>query len=399
MKAGWRVVPLGEVCSVVNGGTPQSTVPDYWGGDVNWLTPKDMGQMDGRHIAETPRKITRFGLDNCSARMVPPGSVIMSTRAPIGHLAMNDVPMAFNQGCRGMVPGKHLDPVFLFHVLSANIGALNDLGTGTTFKELSASALKAFPIPLPPLDEQKRIVAVLDEAFEGLSRARANAEANLADAREVLENGINSLIASDPNAVETVLGALCSFENGDRGKNYPGRKAFVPTGVPFINAGHLLNGPIDWAEMNYIPLEHFHRLSNGKVKQGDLLFCLRGSLGKFGVVDSDEPGAIASSLVIVRPKRDRLHPSYLATYFKSKRCKDMIAEFENGAAQPNLSAKNLAAFKITLPSVLHQEKVVAQMTELEEKVGILVQLYKDQLSELDVLRQSLLQKAFSGELP
>ena len=197
MKAGWEVRPLGEVCTVVNGGTPKSNVPAYWGGDVNWLTPKDMGQMQGEYIAETPRRITQDGLTNSSARTVPPHSVIMSTRAPIGHLAINDAPMAFNQGCRGMVPGKHLHARYLFHFLSANTEQLNDLGTGTTFKELSSSALKTFPIPLPPLEEQQRIVAVLDEAFEGLTRARAHAEANLQNARELFESFLADLFLKE----------------------------------------------------------------------------------------------------------------------------------------------------------------------------------------------------------
>ena len=159
-------MPLSDVATVVNGGTPKSKVAEYWGGDVQWLTPKDMGQMEGREISETPRTITQAGLKGSSARLVPSGSVILSTRAPIGHLAMNTVPMAFNQGCRGIVPSDKLDPVYLYHFLNMSRDLLNELGSGTTFKELSATNLKSVKVPLPPLEEQQRIVAVLDEAFE-----------------------------------------------------------------------------------------------------------------------------------------------------------------------------------------------------------------------------------------
>ena len=100
----------------------------------------------------------------------------------------------------------------------------------------------------------------------------------------------------------TQLGEVCNFENGDRGKNYPGRKAFVDQGVPFINAGHLTNDGLDMDAMNFIPRDRFDLLSNGKVFDGDILFCLRGSIGKFAVVEGLKEGAIASSLVIVRPK-------------------------------------------------------------------------------------------------
>lgn len=403
MKAGWQSVTIGETCDLSTGGTPSRTKPEYFnGGEIRWLVSGDVHQKE---IFDCEGRITELGHENSNARYLPINSVIIALNGQgktRGTVALLRTKATCNQSLVAISPRspKALLPEYLYFNLHSRYNEIRRMtgDGGDERRGLNMPLLRGIRFPLPPLDEQKRIVAVLDEAFEGLSRARANAEANLADARELLENGINSLMASDPNAVETVLGALCSFENGDRGKNYPGRKAFVPSGVPFINAGHLLNGPIDWAEMNYIPLEHFHRLSNGKVKQGDLLFCLRGSLGKFGVVDSDEPGAIASSLVIVRPKKDRLHPSYLASYFKSKMCKDMIADFENGAAQPNLSAKNLAAFKIALPLVLHQEKVVTQVAELEDEVRGLVQLYEDQLSNLDALRQSLLQKAFSGEL-
>ena len=157
MKAGWEVKPLNSVATVFNGGTPKSKVPEYWGDEVEWLTPKDMGKMEGIFIEDTARKISELGLQKSSAKLVPKNSVIMSTRAPIGHLAINTVPMAFNQGCRGMAPTDELDVKYLFYFLSRNVKALNALGTGTTFKELSAGALKSFSIPIPPLEEQKRI--------------------------------------------------------------------------------------------------------------------------------------------------------------------------------------------------------------------------------------------------
>jgi type I restriction enzyme, S subunit len=156
----------------------------------------------------------------------------------------------------------------------------------------------------------------------------------------------------------STIGANCRFENGDRGKNYPGRKAFVPEGVPFVNAGHLENGLLDLSEMNFIPRDHFERLGAGKIRTGDLLFCLRGSLGKYAVVDNLDEGAIASSLVIVRPN-ETLAPRYLGHFFGSRLCSEEIAKYANGAAQPNLSAKSLAAFKIPLPPLEEQQRIVA----------------------------------------
>lgn len=154
------------------------------------------------------------------------------------------------------------------------------------------------------------------------------------------------------------LGEVCAFENGDRGKNYPGRKCFVPKGVPFINAGLVDDGQILWENMNYIPEERFALLSRGKLKSGDFLFCLRGSLGKFGVYRSSQPAAIASSLVIIRTEANLL-PEYFSHYLRSDLCAAEISRLAAGAAQPNLGANDLKTFEIPIPPLEEQKRIVA----------------------------------------
>ena len=193
MREGWQQKTLGEVCEVVNGGTPKTSVADYWAGDHLWITPAEMGKRSSPYVSQTERKLTDLGLGDSSARLLPPLSVILSSRAPIGHLVINTEAMATNQGCKGLVPGKSLDYKFLFYYLGSIVDLLNDLGTGATFKELSGAKLKEVPLPVPPLPEQKRIVAILDETFEGIGTAVANAEKNLANARELFESYLNSV--------------------------------------------------------------------------------------------------------------------------------------------------------------------------------------------------------------
>ena len=194
---GWEITTLGQVVRIVNGGTPKTKVAEYWGGSIQWLTPRDMGRMSGREIGQTPRMLTRAGLANSSARLVPQRSVILSTRAPIGHLAINTVPMAFNQGCRGLIPSEVLDHEFLFYVLYMNILVLQEMGTGTTFKELSTSKLKTLSINLPPIKEQRRIVAIVDEAFKGLGRARINVNTSLDDLNDLRQSFLQRAFAGD----------------------------------------------------------------------------------------------------------------------------------------------------------------------------------------------------------
>lgn len=154
------------------------------------------------------------------------------------------------------------------------------------------------------------------------------------------------------------LGDICTFVNGDRGKNYPSSSEFVEEGIPFINAGDLIDNQIDKKRLSYISSDKFDLLSSGKVCKDDLLFCLRGSLGKFAIVDDITEGAIASSLVIIRAG-NKITTKYLFEYLRSSLCENEITKFANGAAQPNLSGKDLKDFQIPLPSLEEQKRVAA----------------------------------------
>ena len=136
MKNNWQTKKLGEVCEVVNGGTPKTNVQRYWDGSILWITPKDMGKLDSFFVADTGRKITEAGLKNSSAKVIPADSIILSTRAPIGHLAINKKEITTNQGCKGLIPKNDLNVYFLFYFLKMSVDLLNSLGRGTTFKEL-----------------------------------------------------------------------------------------------------------------------------------------------------------------------------------------------------------------------------------------------------------------------
>jgi len=166
----WKKMMLGDICDIFNGGTPNSKEKAYWGEGLQWLTPKDMGKMKTRSIAITERQITKSGLSNSSAKLIPKNAVILSCRAPIGHVAINEVPMSFNQGCKGLVPKDELLTEFLYYFLISSKKLLNKLGSGTTFKEISERTLANVEILVPPLLEQQRIVAKLDDAFAEIDK-------------------------------------------------------------------------------------------------------------------------------------------------------------------------------------------------------------------------------------
>ncbi len=193
----------------------------------------------------------------------------------------------------------------------------------------------------------------------------------------------------------TELASLCKFENGDRGKNYPSRDAFVESGIPVINAGNLDGRKIVEAGLNYITRERYDILGSGKVRQGDLLFCLRGSLGKCAIVSNLSEGAIASSLVIVRPS-EALDPNYLLYYFNSSLCATFIERYNNGAAQPNLSAKSLSKFLIPLASLKEQKRIVEKLDALLTRIDTAINHLQESLTLADALYASELASVFSS---
>lgn len=189
------------------------------------------------------------------------------------------------------------------------------------------------------------------------------------------------------------LGEVCYFENGDRGKNYPNKSYRVSSGVPFINAGHLNNNCIDFSEMDYISEERFELLGNGKIKPNDILFCLRGSLGKVAIVGNLDKGAIASSLVILRIKNE-INNAFLLHFLNSDLTRKQIFEFGNGAAQPNLSAGSLKKFEIPLPPLPEQQRIVALLDEAFAAIAKAKANAEQNLKNAKELFESYLQGVF-----
>ena len=188
------------------------------------------------------------------------------------------------------------------------------------------------------------------------------------------------------------LGEICNFENGDRSSNYPSAHEFSNSGIPFINAGHVSEGKIDLADMDYIPTHVYERLGGGKVKSGDLVYCLRGSLGKFGVVSDDFGlGAVASSLVIVRPKKSTT-TKFVSAYFKSNIAKNMISLWAGGAAQPNLGAKELANFLVPLPDSQEQTAIANALSDVDALISELEKL----IAKKQAIKTATMQQLLTG---
>jgi type I restriction enzyme S subunit len=203
------------------------------------------------------------------------------------------------------------------------------------------------------------------------------------------------------------IGDVARLINGDRSKNYPSKAVRVATGIPFINAGHLRDGRIQYEEMNYIGDDRYQSLSSGKIFPGDVLYCIRGSLGKAALVREDERGAIASSLVILRPQ-ERVLPKYLLYFLMSPLAFRMVGMFDNGTAQPNLAAKSVSTFRIPLAQPDEQDRIVAEIekqftrldavTETVQRLAGVVRGADAVTGKIAKLRFAILRSAFEGRL-
>ena len=149
---GWEMVKLGDVCEVVSGGTPKTSVPEYWGNEIVWVTPKDLAGLQGIAITDSEKMLSQEGLNRSSAKPLPAGTVVMSSRAPIGYVGVLQVPGSTNQGCKNFIPSDRIDTNYLAFFLRSNTVMLQQMGTGATFKEISAKRAADIPVPLPPLE-------------------------------------------------------------------------------------------------------------------------------------------------------------------------------------------------------------------------------------------------------
>nr|WP_176704683.1 restriction endonuclease subunit S [Arthrobacter sp.]AXV46302.1 type I restriction-modification system specificity subunit [Arthrobacter sp.] len=169
MTSNWETVRLGDVADVIGGGTPKSSVEEYWGGDVNWLTPKDLAKNPARYTGSGERRITQEGLKKSGAKMLPKGSVLLTSRAPVGYVSVASGPIATNQGFKSLILNDGQLPEFWYYLLGHSTEYLRANSGGSTFQEISGSSLKELKFSLPPLAEQRRIVDLigsLDDAIE-----------------------------------------------------------------------------------------------------------------------------------------------------------------------------------------------------------------------------------------
>ena len=309
IPAHWESKALKRPFRVVNGSTPKSGEPDNWDGDIPWVTPEDLGKMSQRVLNEPARYITRMGYESCGTRMVGAGSLILSTRAPIGHIAISGIPVCTNQGCRSLVFRHSGNETYFYFQLHAARPVLEAAGRGSTFSELAKEHLESVAFSVPPLDEQRAIAAFLDREtvkIDGLVTRKERLIKLLQEKRAALitravTRGLDPNVPMKDSGVEWLgkipshweVKRLWHLTPTDRRIMYgivlPGPS--VDVGVPIVKGGDVSATRLNLGSLNKTTFEIESRFVRSRLRGGDLVYAIRGSIGEVEMVPDELEGA------------------------------------------------------------------------------------------------------------
>ncbi len=393
--------PLGELCRIELGATPARQNTAMWDPGRTtenvWLSIADLPQ--GVHAVVSDSKEYVSDLAATRLRLIPKGTLLVSFKLTLGRLAYTGRDLFSNEAIASLldIDASQISNEFLYWALTAfdwDKAAEGD--HKIKGRTLNKAKLKAMPIPLPPLEEQQRIVAVLDEAFEGLARVRTHAEANLQNARELFEvERDRAVSAAGPDWEHTTVGDLCTkFEYGTSAKSK------ATGGVAVLRMGNIQDGEVDTSDLVFT--DDATDIDKLRLMPGDVLFNRTNSaehVGKAAIYRGGEPAIFAGYLIRLHRDPTRVDADYINLFLNSRIAREYgRTVMGRSVNQANISATKLRTYPISLPPLSQQRSTACRLLELRSRALELQNIYELKCRDIDDLRQSLLQKAFAGEL-
>lgn len=315
----------------------------------------------------------------------------------LNHRVMLGVDGYVSSHLATIIPDKsQIDERFLLYYLSTVYA--QDLVQDHAYPSLNLPAISGIPIRYPVIEEQRRIVSILDEAFDGIATAKANAEQNLQNARDIFDGHLRSVFLGVGHSWPlTRLGEICDFVRGPFGGSLK-KSVFVSDGYAVYEQQHAIYD--QFSEIRYfVGEEKFREMRRFELTPGDLIMSCSGTMGRVAIVpEGIKRGIINQALLKLTPS-SKISAKFLKLWMDSKSFQDSLKEYSGGAAIQNVaSVKILKEIKLPLPSIAEQNRVANEAESIFEKTQNLTAIYQRKLAALDELKQSLLHQAFSGAL-
>ncbi|WP_292365050.1 MULTISPECIES: restriction endonuclease subunit S [unclassified Methanoculleus] len=433
---GWACCKMGEISQIIGGGTPTSSdQTNFEDNGFPWLTPADLSGFSGKYIERGSRSLSEKGLKTSSAKAMPAGTVLMSSRAPIGYLAIAANPICTNQGFKSFILKGGIFSDYIFYWLKYSMDVIESMASGTTFKEISGSRAKEIPVLVPPLPEQHRIAAAIETLFARLDAANARLErvpGILKQFRqsifiaafsgqltrdyepECLDNQVSNKQQDQTKEIEvqeplklyplpsnwswsTVAEIASRLQYGASVKADAGANE----GIPILRMGNIRDNKIDITELKYVnPGKNDY--SSFYLQKGDILFNRTNSpelVGKSAVFDLDLNALFASYIIRIQTDPALISNKYLCLWINSPWGRWWARTVRtDGVSQSNISATKVKSMPIPLPPLPEQHEIVRRVDALFALADKIEAEVAAARAKTETMRQSILAQAFSGRL-
>ncbi len=400
----WKKVRLSDLGEIVGGATPSTKREEYYNGDIPWITPKDLSGFSGRYISQGERSITQEAKDSCSTQMLPPNSILFSSRAPIGYVAIADNALCTNQGFKSVIPNEKVDYLFLYYLLKYNKDKIEAMGSGTTFKEVSGSTMRNVEVFVPTdINTQKRISAILDAIDCKIENNQKINDNLLKQAQALFRNWF----IDNPDSADWTTGAFADVIlgtiAGDWGKEnstgnytemvYCIRGADIPE-VKSGNKGKMPTRfilPKNYAAKKLVPGDIVVEISGGSPTQSTG----RAAAVSQSLLDRYDKGMVCTNFCkAIKPKSG--YSMFVYHYWQHLYDNGIFFSYENGTT--GIKNLDISGFIETEKIVIAPELLILNFDEVCQT--IFSQVYANGLEneQLAALRDTLLPKLMSGEI-
>ena len=355
---------LGDICTIVSGSTPKTDIPEYWDGNVKWITPAELND-NSYIISDSVRKITELAVTKTGLSPFPAGTVILSSRAPIGKVAIAGCDMYCNQGFKNLICSEVINNRYLYWFLKGNTEYLNSLGRGATFKEISKQIVSDIEINVPEIKVQEEAVHIL-EKISGVIQLRKQE-------LQILDGLIKARFVEMFSSIkeDQLLGEISEFVTV--GIANSATHAYAESGIPMLRNQNIRENYLDDTDLIYIKPEFAAKYESKKLKENDIIAMRTGYPGIACLVPKKYEGCQTFTTLIVRLKPGN-NPSYVCSYINSDLGKRFIDSGKVGVAQQNFGAKSLAKMPIKIASIELQDKYADFIKQVDKSKHVKVKL-------------------------